>query len=171
LVKLFLWKACNDILPTREKLFKREIVPNLLCPICWREPESTCHILWNCPTTQDVWSECKGKLQKSHFEGNDFMAILESLSQRLSEEEMHLMVTVARQIWLRRNKMIFEGDFQAPPSSRWLETKWNFSILQPEDYRSRGAGEEAQEIILGRNRLVVMSRSTGMGRWIITMAR
>ena len=42
------------------------------------------------------------------------MEILESLGQCLNEEEMHLMVMVARKIWLRRNKMVFEGDFQAP---------------------------------------------------------
>lgn len=35
-VKLFLWKACNDILPTREKLFKKKIVSDPLCAICGR---------------------------------------------------------------------------------------------------------------------------------------
>jgi hypothetical protein len=44
------------------------------------------------------------------------MEILDKLSQSLCEEEMHLMVTLARQLWLRRNNVIFEGDFQ-PPSS------------------------------------------------------
>jgi hypothetical protein len=95
-IKFFLWKACNDILPTREKLFKRKITLDPLCPICWRELESTCHILWNCPKTQDAWSECKGKLKNSHCGGNYFIEILESLNQCLSEVEMHLMVMVAR---------------------------------------------------------------------------
>jgi ribonuclease HI len=113
-VKFFLWKACNDVLPTKEKLFKRKITPDPLCPICGSEPESTSHILWNCPAAQDVWSECNGKLQKRKCGGDDFMELLESLRQCLNEEEMHLMVTVARQIWLRRNKMVFEGEFQSP---------------------------------------------------------
>ena len=48
------------------------------------------------------------------------MEIVESLGQCLNEEEMHLMVTVARQIWLRRNKMVFEGAFQAPSARSCL---------------------------------------------------
>jgi hypothetical protein len=32
----------------------------------------------------------------------------------LEDDERHLMVTVARLIWFRRNKFIFEGVFQDP---------------------------------------------------------
>jgi hypothetical protein len=38
------------------------------------------------------------------------------VDQGLDEEERHLMVTVARLIWLRRNKLVFEGIFQGPKS-------------------------------------------------------
>lgn len=34
--------------------------------------------------------------------------------QRTSEEEMNLVAIVARQIWLRRNSMVFEGKFLSP---------------------------------------------------------
>lgn len=44
------------------------------------------------------------------------MEILSTLLQRLCEEEMHLMVTVARQIWLRRNSVVFGGEFLTPTS-------------------------------------------------------
>jgi hypothetical protein len=33
-VKTFLWQACNNILPTKELLFKRCITTDPLCPIC-----------------------------------------------------------------------------------------------------------------------------------------
>lgn len=113
-VKFFLWKACNDILPTKEKLFKRKVVPDPLCPICMSAPESISHILWTCPSAQDVWAECNGKLQKSVCIDGDFIEILLKVGQGLDEDERHLMVTVARSIWLRRNKLVFEGIFQAP---------------------------------------------------------
>jgi hypothetical protein len=43
--KSFLWKACSEILPTKDKLFKKNITQDPLCPICCREIETTCHIL------------------------------------------------------------------------------------------------------------------------------
>ncbi|XP_059462103.1 uncharacterized protein LOC132191108 [Corylus avellana] len=113
-LNFFLWKACNDILPTKEKLFKRKVVPDPLCPICMSAPESISHILWTCPSAQDVWAECNGKLQKSVCIDGDFIEILLKVGQGLDEDERHLMVTVARSIWLRRNKLVFEGIFQAP---------------------------------------------------------
>lgn len=44
----------------------------------------------------------------------DFTELLFKVGQGLEEEERHLMVTVARGIWLRQNKFVFEGVFQAP---------------------------------------------------------
>jgi hypothetical protein len=113
-VKFFLWKACNDILPTKEKLHRRKIVPDPLCPFYLIVPETLSHALWTCPSAQDVWAECNGKLHKSVCSDRDFTEILFKVSHGLEDAERHLMVTVARLIWLRRNKFIFKGVFQAP---------------------------------------------------------
>jgi hypothetical protein len=39
-VKLFMWQACNDILPINENLFNREVLAKALCPICMSDAES-----------------------------------------------------------------------------------------------------------------------------------
>ena len=44
-VKTFLWQACNNILPTKELLFKRHISDDPLCPLCGLVTETTAHIL------------------------------------------------------------------------------------------------------------------------------
>jgi hypothetical protein len=113
-VKFFLWKACSDILPTKEKLHRRKVVLNPLCPICLAVLETLSHALWTCPSAQDVWAECNGKLQKSVCRDGDFTETLFQVGNRLEDDERHLMVTVARLIWFRRNKFIFEGVFQDP---------------------------------------------------------
>jgi hypothetical protein len=74
----------------------------------------TSHILWNCPSAQDVWTEYNGKLQKTICRERDFMEILITTGQGLGEEEKHLLVTVGRMLWLRRNKFVFDGIFQVP---------------------------------------------------------
>jgi hypothetical protein len=57
--KNFLWRACHEILPTRKNLQQRKIIDDPLCPICGLEEETAVHILWECPTAQDVW--CMGQ--------------------------------------------------------------------------------------------------------------
>jgi hypothetical protein len=54
IVKVFLWKACNNLLPTKENLFKKRVVKDPLCPICGVEVENICHMLWRCPSSCDV---------------------------------------------------------------------------------------------------------------------
>jgi hypothetical protein len=53
-VKLFLWRACNDLLPTKVNLSCKGINIYKLCPICQQEEEMIVHTLWNCPMTCDV---------------------------------------------------------------------------------------------------------------------
>lgn len=61
-VKVFLWKALNDCLPTRRNLFRRKMVESSCCPICESEVESITHILWSCTEAMDVWVEHKSPL-------------------------------------------------------------------------------------------------------------
>lgn len=113
-IPLFLWQACNNILPTNENLFKRRITTDPLCPICQMEVETVGHVLWSCPAARDVWMEGNIRFQKSCSEEDNFSSIILRLRERLTEEDFDLMACLARQIWLRRNKMVFEDKFSHP---------------------------------------------------------
>ena len=39
-VKVFAWRACNDILPTKMNLVNQRIIADASCPICTRFPET-----------------------------------------------------------------------------------------------------------------------------------
>lgn len=65
MVKMFMWQACSNILPTRENLFKRKVMIDSLCPICQIEVESVGHALWSCPDATDVWLACLKRIQKT----------------------------------------------------------------------------------------------------------
>lgn len=113
-ILLFLWQACNNILPTNENLFKRRITTDPLCPVCRLEVETAGHVPWSCPAARDVWLEGNVRLQKSCSDEDVFSNILQKLSERLMEEDFDLMACLAQQIWLRRNKMVFEDKFSHP---------------------------------------------------------
>jgi hypothetical protein len=113
-VKTFLWQACSNILPTKELLFKWHITADPLCPIRGLATETIDHNLWACPSAKDVWMECSPTVHKCSSDEIDFILIMEKLMERLDPDQMHLIVTVARQIWLRRNSIVFGGDMIAP---------------------------------------------------------
>jgi hypothetical protein len=113
-VKLFLWKACNNILATNENLHKRRVVTTPLCTICGLETETVGHILWSCPSARDVWTECAIRIQKCTSDDSDFMELLTKMLNRLDGDEMAMVAVVARQLWLRRNTVAFGGDFLSP---------------------------------------------------------
>jgi hypothetical protein len=63
-IHLFLWKACNNILLTKENLSKRTVTLDDKCLICKLETETIGHSLWSCSVAKDVWMECPPRIQK-----------------------------------------------------------------------------------------------------------
>ena len=75
----FLWKACANILPTKDNLFRRGVVEDPICPICKREPETISHVLWTCLAAADVWRECPPRIQKCAIVDDCFLNIFNQL--------------------------------------------------------------------------------------------
>jgi ribonuclease HI len=114
-VKTFMWRACQNLLPTRENLAKRNIIKDPSCTICGLEIESTEHILWECSSSSDVWGVSLRRFQKSScLAFKNFQHIAESFLQEGSEEDFEVFCITARKIWLRRNEWIHEGIFSHP---------------------------------------------------------
>ncbi|XP_059440309.1 uncharacterized protein LOC132172759 [Corylus avellana] len=85
-----------------------------MCPICDLVGETVGHVLWTCPAAVDVWAECMKLIQKCSSTEVSFVHVLEMLHGRLEEDGMQLVAVIARLLWLRKNKVIFGGDFQSP---------------------------------------------------------
>lgn len=113
-VKLFLWKACRDVLATKVNLHKRSLVADPLCPICGLEDESVGHILWECGSAKDVWLESSKRIQKSSCTEKDFINTFITLTEKLEPTEVQLFTIIARNLWLRRNKYVFGGPLTPP---------------------------------------------------------
>jgi hypothetical protein len=113
-ILLFLWRACNDILPTKNNLYKRKVVTDQLCPMCSSEAESVGHALWRCVSAQAVWGCCEGPIQKSSVEAEEFFDIFAALCDRLEDTELEWFASVAHKIWSRRNRVVFGGAVLPP---------------------------------------------------------
>ena len=47
-VKLFSWRACQNILPTQDNLVWRRVMEDASCCFCHRATEMVLHVLWEC---------------------------------------------------------------------------------------------------------------------------
>ena len=103
-VKSFMWRACSNILPTRENLrrWTRDVsyvVNNQKhAPICC----GNVHLL----EMYGQWwgDECK----KCSNEVQDFFRLFQMLGRKLTKEEMEKWVTLSWATWNARNKLYFE---------------------------------------------------------------
>ena len=113
-IKIFGWRACQNILPTRVNLAQRKIIENTYCELCKRAPENGIHVLWECGVAQGVWAESLVKLQKCTHGQGDVLQLFVDLLKRLSIEEFELFLVLAWFIWNQRNSVIHRGKLKDP---------------------------------------------------------
>jgi len=76
--------------------------------------ESIIHALWCCPDAQDVWGCGPALFQKCPYFFSDIAELISYLLSKLNADLMSLIVVIFHRIWLRRNRLIFEGQFSPP---------------------------------------------------------
>jgi hypothetical protein len=113
-VKIFICRACNEVLLTKRNLFRRKAFEIKVCPCCEVEEDDALHALWSCPTAKDVWGCSSSCFQKFCFAGYNFHGLFAYYLERCTKDKAELMAVTARQIWLRRNAWIFEQRFEHP---------------------------------------------------------
>ena len=107
-VRMFLWRACSNILPTRENLNRRRVQVDPMCGMCCQKPESVGHLLWECPLARNVWALCSGRIQKCPNTEGDFFMLLQRMVSKLEEHDVEKWAVIAWAIWNARNKYYFE---------------------------------------------------------------
>ena len=55
-IKFFMWLLHHDRLWCNDRLQRRGWKNGYFCQLCLRSLESSTHLLWNCPTSQQIWA-------------------------------------------------------------------------------------------------------------------
>lgn len=80
-VKNFLWRACREILPVRERLFRKGIGPSKVCPVCNAEDETVLHALVRCSAANVVWFASSLGLRSDMIMGSSFFDWFDAIVQ------------------------------------------------------------------------------------------
>ena len=108
-VKIHVWRAFHDALPTKISLSKRGIEADKFCPLCRDGLEDTSHVFWYCLEAQDVWRKSVLWPILKKFPGGPFYALCLFVSAQWNSEEVGVFLTIIWCLWQRRNKWIFEN--------------------------------------------------------------
>ena len=109
-IRIFMWKACENALPTMLNLRKRGVATDGVCPICGNEAKSICHALFRCNFAKDVWSRWNECTIKICAENQDFVDVALGLFYAGTNKDMEIMAVTAWAIWYNRNQCVHEGE-------------------------------------------------------------
>ncbi|XP_075667600.1 uncharacterized protein LOC142637194 [Castanea sativa] len=106
-IKHFMWKACNDALPTKENLHRRHVMDSTTCDLCREHLEDTIHALWLCKDISCVWSSLEWFHQAILVQPANFRELLARFRPCQDEYKVEIFVIAAWCVWNRRNALHF----------------------------------------------------------------
>ena len=92
-IKHFMWRACKNILPTKNWLMTRGVGSEDCCALCGQS-EASGYVLWRCHYAKAIWSGTKIKLPWLQDPLNEFIDIVwETLNSHLQVDWIMFAVT------------------------------------------------------------------------------
>ncbi|KAL0006735.1 hypothetical protein SO802_008237 [Lithocarpus litseifolius] len=101
-IKHFMWRACRNILPTKNRLMTRGVGSEDCCALCG-------HILWDCQYAKGVWNGTKIKLPWMQEPLHEFIDIVWEIMESYPNVDWILFAVTAWSLWSNRNSAIHEG--------------------------------------------------------------
>jgi hypothetical protein len=117
-ISIFGWRLLLEKLPTRDSLFIKGVITNVLdrgCVLCCNHVETTTHIFLQCPASNSVWvhifkwmglTPIMNASVQQHF--IVFGDLLKSVVHKRYRHVIWLATTWC--IWRRRNHIVFRGE-------------------------------------------------------------
>lgn len=135
-VKIFMWRAVKNLLPTADSLWMRKIVHDPLCKRCGRTSETTYHVLFECRASQKTWKLTPVRETIRGLIHQNMMDILYELKRSNSTNELEMIVTACWAIWHSRNLFVFERK-EKTFGYQWLDQKQFLTLIKESKQRRR----------------------------------
>ena len=96
-VRTLLWRACSNILPTKDNLQRRKVQVDARCEICSQHLETPCHVLWDSgsapllgmsgPWQEDEFRKCSNSV-------SDFFELFRTMITRLNQQDLEAWAVI-----------------------------------------------------------------------------
>jgi hypothetical protein len=108
-IRLFMWRACLNILPTRTNLFDKGILHSFSCQWCEDESETLSHVLWQCDFAQRICYACPVPIPSVYTVDISFWDFISHYIIDLSASLVVVLFTTVREIWNARNQLLWDN--------------------------------------------------------------
>lgn len=107
-IKIFLWRAFRDMLPTTDALRSRKMNIVAGCSRCGCLRESTTHALCTCSKLIGVWNCDIMRMDPGLLTSTSFVNIFRKCMSTLPPDKLHLFTYLCWMSWNARNAVVFD---------------------------------------------------------------
>ena len=103
----FTWRACNNILPTKDNLVRRKVLSDSCCDECKAKVESSGHLFWACPRTRDIWALANLTPLNPNLHFNSFLDLLwyAIMIAKWEQDMVEKIIMISWMLWTNRNEV------------------------------------------------------------------
>lgn len=102
-----MWRATQNLLPTADNLWIREIRHEPTCRICKQGMENIAHALLHCKVTKKIWRYAPFETCFPDAVNQDILDIIFEMAKKLTKSDIEIMVAICWAIWYGKNKYLF----------------------------------------------------------------
>ncbi|KAH9784317.1 putative reverse transcriptase/RNA-dependent DNA polymerase [Citrus sinensis] len=113
-IKIFMWRAAHNLLPTIDNLWKKKVVMYSVCRICHSNREDVFHALVGCRAARKVWKLTEFYEDIKILAHQDMLSVLQELAGKRKKDDLGLIIATCWAIWYARNRMVNEGKQEDP---------------------------------------------------------
>ncbi|KAK0603295.1 hypothetical protein LWI29_003462 [Acer saccharum] len=109
-IKIFVWRACLNALPSLANLGVRNVVREIFCPKCGILPETVEHVLFWCKKAKQIWENTAFGELISSFHGLSTLDVLGGVFSIVTQHEFSYICVLIWCIWGNRNIEFHKGN-------------------------------------------------------------
>ncbi|QHO51670.1 Putative ribonuclease H protein [Arachis hypogaea] len=166
-IRMFIWKACHDILPVGSNLYKRKMASDPICQICLKSSETVEHALLLCDWARATWfgAECQWIPTKETVTsiGNWMVECIKKLRAGGGgdqERRISKLGFLMWEIWKTRNSKIFQ---QQQVNPRWTICR---AIALEATYWKLAEKQQTQKIEVNRSKTNLLNWRPPPENWL-----
>lgn len=108
-LRIFLWRACQGILPTKEARWKRNITSDKLCPIYKTRMKSVFYVLISCQEAKKMWETLSWGKNLFGKRERDFGAALQNWADSVAVGNVEDLTYLLWSVWFTRNGFVYNN--------------------------------------------------------------
>ncbi|KAL0365727.1 UNVERIFIED_CONTAM: hypothetical protein Sangu_0670300 [Sesamum angustifolium] len=136
-VKVFVWRACLNALPTGSNLNKRMVGLQAVCPFCHDEADDILHVLAGCTFARQVWGLASLGAGLSHRTNQGVIKWMQAGASQMNSQMFGLFLCVCWVIWWFRNQRAMDGTWVEPLQASDFAAQYLDSYLSQVDASAR----------------------------------